>query len=264
VSATVSYVKGRRRRGQSAFGIVRTNSYTGFKLVTESANKQTAPSADTSTLAARLEQGPLATLEALKRKVAVVSSRGVAEPRELQELDQLTSTALKQLDEIILALPADDSEPNQSADFWVRLGEVCGGFHSSSGLECRLVIPQGHSRLPSAVAEILLRVLGELLTNVRKHACANSVEVSSAVRSDGAVVFTVKDDGTHPTARGRHFRSLEHQTAAPGNRGIHGADERIRTVRPRDSAAATSRPALAGHRPAAGVPYRAWACSSVG
>ena len=211
MSATVSYVKGRRRRGQSAFGIVRTNSYTGFKLVTESANKQTAPSADTSTLAARLEQGPLATLEALKRKVAVVSSRGVAEPRELQELDQLTSTALKQLDEIILALAADDSEPNQSADFWVRLGEVCGGFHSSSGLECRLVIPQGHSRLPSAVAEILLRVLGELLTNVRKHACANSVEVSSAVRSDGAVVFTVKDDGIGLAAPER-IRPLEDGT----------------------------------------------------
>ena len=163
--------------------------------MTESGGKQAAASADASALAARLEQGPLETLEALKSRIAVAASRGVAELRELYELDQLASTALKELDEIILSLPADQPEPGQSLDFWVRLGEVCGGFHSSSGLECRLVIPQGHTRPPPGTGEILLRVLGELLTNVRKHACANSVEVSSAVRPDGAIVFTVKDDG---------------------------------------------------------------------
>jgi len=179
--------------------------------MTESGRKQAAASADASALAARLEQGPLETLEALKSKVAVVANRGVAELRELHELDQLASTALKELDEIILALPADESEPSPSPDFWVRLGEVCGGFHSSSGLECRLVIPQGHTRLPPAVAEILLRVIGELLTNVRKHACANSVEVSSAVRSDSSVVFIVKDDGIGLSAPER-IRPLEDGT----------------------------------------------------
>ena len=229
--------------------------------MTESGRKQAAASAGASALAARLEQGPLETLEALKSRVAVVASRGVAELRELHELDQLASTALKELDDIILALPADDSESNPSPDFWVRLGEVCGGFHSSSGLECRLVIPQGHTRLPAAVAEILLRVIGELLTNVRKHACANSVEVSSAVRSDGAVVFTVKDDGiglsragTHPASRGWHFRSLERQAAAPGDRGVHGAHERGWTLRARDPAAPTSHVTLARRPRAAGVP----------
>ncbi len=179
--------------------------------MSESGRKQAAASAERSALAARLEQGPLETLEALKSKVAVVATRGVVDPRELYELDKLAGTALQELDDIILALPADDSERNSSPDFWVRLGEVCGGFHSSSGLECRLVIPQGHTRVPPAVAEILLRVLGELLTNVRKHACANSVEVSSAVRSDGAVVFSVKDDGIGLSAPER-IRPLEEGT----------------------------------------------------
>jgi len=192
--------------------------------MTESGRKQAAASADASALAARLEQGPLATLEALKSRVAVVASRGVAELRELYELDQLASTALKELDEVILALPADESEPNASPDFWVRLGEVCGGFHSSSGLECRLVIPQGHTRLPPAVAEILLRSIGELLTNVRKHACANSVEVSSSVRSDGAVVFTVKDDGIGLSAPER-IRPLE-----DGAFGLWSVKQRLQEI----------------------------------
>lgn len=175
--------------------------------MTESGRKQAAAGADTSALAARLERGPLEALEALKSKIAVVSSRGVAELGELRELDRLASAALEALDAIVLTLP-DEPEAQGSTDFWVRLGEVCGGFHSGSGLECRLVIPQGHTRLPPAVGEILLRVVGELLTNVRKHSCANSVEVSSAVRSDGAVVFTVKDDGIGLSAPER-IRPLE-------------------------------------------------------
>ena len=69
------------------------------------------------------------------------------------------------------------------------------------------MIPQGHARFPRAVAEILLRVIAELLTNVRKHACANSVEVSSAVRADGAIVVSVKDDGIGLAAP-EHIRPL--------------------------------------------------------
>jgi len=192
--------------------------------MTESGRKQAAASADASALAARLERGPLETLEALKSKIAAVASRGVAELRELYEIDRLAGTALRELDEIVLALPADEPDPNPASDLWVRLGELCGGFHSSSGLECRLVIPQGHARLPPAVAEILLRVIGELLTNVRKHSCANSVEVSSAVRSDGAVVFTVKDDGIGLSAPER-IRPLE-----DGTFGLWSIKQRLQEI----------------------------------
>ena len=186
--------------------------------------RKPAAGADTSALAVRLERGPLEALEALKSRIGAVAGRGAAEPRELHELDQLASTALKELDEIILTLPADESQADQSSDFWVRLGEVCGGFHSTSGLECRLVIPQGHARLPPAVAEILLRVLAELLTNVRKHACANSVEISSAVRSDGAIVFTVKDDGIGLAAPER-IRPLE-----DGTFGLWSIKQRLQEI----------------------------------
>ncbi|MEO8464673.1 MAG: ATP-binding protein [Gammaproteobacteria bacterium] len=192
--------------------------------MTESGRNPAQARADTSALAARLEQGPLEALEALKSKIAIVANRGVAELGELHEIDRLAGTALKELDAIILALPADESQPGQSADFWGRLGELCGGFHSSSGLECRLAIPQGHTRLPSAASEILLRVLGELLTNVRKHACANSVEVSSTVRSDGAIVFTVKDDGIGLAAPQR-IRPLE-----DGTFGLWSIKQRLQEI----------------------------------
>jgi signal transduction histidine kinase len=148
-------------------------------------------------------------LEALKSRIATLASRGMTDLGELRELDRLAGAALGELDQLLLEMPGQghDAEP-RPADFWVRLGEVCGGFHSSSGLECRLVIPQGHTRLPPLTNEILLRVIAELLTNVRKHACANSVEVSSAVRADGSIVFSVKDDGIGLAAPER-IRPLE-------------------------------------------------------
>ncbi len=74
------------------------------------------------------------------------------------------------------------------------------------------------------MAEILLRVIGELLTNVRKHACANSVEVSSAVRSDGAIVFTVKDDGIGLSAPER-IRPLE-----DGTFGLWSVKQRLQEI----------------------------------
>ena len=187
---------------------------------------ETPTGTDTSGLAEALEQGPLQALETLKTRIAAVASRGVAALSELREIDRLAGTALDELDRVILsAAPANVADHGQrSADFWVRLGELCGGFHSSSGLECRLVIPQGHTRFRSPVAEILLRVVAELLANVRKHACANSVEVSSAVRADGSVVMIVKDDGIGLTAA-EHIRPL-----ADGAFGLWSIKQRLQEI----------------------------------
>jgi signal transduction histidine kinase len=181
---------------------------------------------DASGLAEQLEQGPLQVLEELKTRIAAVATRGVAAIGELREIDRLAATALAELDRVILAVPtASVAEGGRrSADFWVRLGELCGGFHSSSGLECRLVIPQGHARFHAAVAEILLRVIAELLTNVRKHACANSVEVSSTVRADGAIVVSVKDDGIG-LATPEHIRPL-----ADGAFGLWSINQRLQEI----------------------------------
>jgi signal transduction histidine kinase len=181
---------------------------------------------ETSGLAEQLEQGPLQTLEALKTRISAVATRGVAAVGELRDIDRLAATALDELDRVILAAPTASaaSDNRRSADFWVRLGELCGGFHSSSGLECRLMIPQGHTRFPAAVAEVLLRVVAELLTNVRKHACANSVEVSSKVRADGSVVVTVKDDGIGLAAH-EHIRPL-----ADGAFGLWSIEQRLQEI----------------------------------
>jgi signal transduction histidine kinase len=181
--------------------------------------------ADTPGLAELLERGPLQTLEALKTKIAAVATRGVVAVGELQEIDRLAATALDELDRVILAMPdAAEDAASRPGDFWVRLGELCGGFHSSSGLECRLVIPQGHARFQAPVAEILLRVVAELLTNVRKHACANSVEVSSSVRTDGSVVVVIKDDGIGLAAPDR-IRPLE-----DGTFGLWSIKQRLQEI----------------------------------
>jgi signal transduction histidine kinase len=192
----------------------------------EKRGDQPAASAATTGLVDRLERGPLRALEALKTRIAAVADRGVAALDDLRDIDRLAATALDELDQVILAAPgsAEDPAERRSADFWVRLGELCGGFHSSSGLECRLVIPQGRSHFHAAAAEVLLRVIAELLTNVRKHACANSVEVSSTVRADGSVVVTVKDDGIGLTAP-EQIRPLE-----DGTFGLWSIKQRLQEI----------------------------------
>ena len=86
------------------------------------------------------------------------------------------------------------------------------------------MIPQGHTRFQAPVAEILLRVVAELLTNVRKHACANSVEVSSSVRTDGSVVVVIKDDGIGLAAPDR-IRPLE-----DGTFGLWSIKQRLQEI----------------------------------
>jgi signal transduction histidine kinase len=174
----------------------------------------------------QLEHGPLQTLEALKTRIAAIAERGVAAVDELREIDRLAATALNELDKVILAAPATAQDPaaHRAPDFWVKLGELCGGFHTSSGLECRLVIPQGRTRFSAPAAEILLRVVAELLTNVRKHACANSVEVSSCVQANGSVVVVVKDDGIGLAAPDR-IRPLE-----DGTFGLWSIKQRLREI----------------------------------
>jgi signal transduction histidine kinase len=183
-------------------------------------------SADAPGIVEQLEQGPLQALEALKSRIGVIADRGVTAVDELREIDRLAAAALDALDTVILAAPASgrDTATQRSTDFWVRLGELCGGFHSSSGLECRLVIPQGHTRFHAPVAEILLRVIAELLTNVRKHACANSVEVSSSVRADGSVAVVIKDDGIGLAAPER-IRPLE-----DGTFGLWSIKQRLQEI----------------------------------
>jgi signal transduction histidine kinase len=54
------------------------------------------------------------------------------------------------------------------------------------------------------VCDVLYAALCELLTNVRKHARATTVKVSSGTRDDGFVFFRVADNGVGIGVSGTH------------------------------------------------------------
>ena len=75
------------------------------------------------------------------------------------------------------------------------------------------------SAIDDAVAEQLLSVLRELLSNVAKHASASSVDVYLKVGSD--VSLLVNDDGTGPGERragGQGINNLEQRASAFGGK----------------------------------------------
>jgi signal transduction histidine kinase len=152
----------------------------------------------TRCLAERLHDGPLQLLAVLSLRLSALANRGTAASAELDELKGLTDGVIGALNKVVHELAAGqvgEGRPRSSIDLCERLQQLCAGFRASSGLECRLDVSTDHTRLSGLVSVILLRTIRELLTNVRKHARARHVQVSSALRADGTLVFAVQDDG---------------------------------------------------------------------
>ena len=80
-------------------------------------------------------------------------------------------------------------------------------------------MPVGDERLPSSVETTLYRIVQEALTNIVKHAGAQSVSIIIA-RKPGSVSVLVEDDGT----------GFDPESALNGGLGLVGMRERIGLV----------------------------------
>ena len=181
----------------------------------------------TQTLAERLHDGPLQELVALQLKAANLARLGVCsvddQLERLIELGNLAQGAIDHLHEIIRELIEDTVEP---IELFPRLVDLCEQFKCASGIECDVHLDKTHMRFAPAVSEVLYRTVRELLANVRKHAQATEVTVSSRCRSDGAIAISVADNGvgmTAPNRRGNPFQgggfglwSIEHRLSELG------------------------------------------------
>jgi PAS domain S-box-containing protein len=67
-------------------------------------------------------------------------------------------------------------------------------FQKQSGIACSLTLPDAEPIVDEDRSTALFRILGELLTNVARHAKATAVAVSLAGTADG-LTMSVKDDG---------------------------------------------------------------------
>ena len=105
-----------------------------------------------------------------------------------------------------------------------RLTDLCDEFRSQGGIACEAALDERHTRFDDEVSEVVFRVVRELLTNVRQHARAKHVTVSSAFRRDGSIGITVADDGIGLPPHRRRGHPFDES----GGIGLWSIDQRLR------------------------------------
>jgi len=161
-------------------------------------------------LAERLHDGPLQDLIALQLKVTALTRQNTTagEDRLLQmvELGNLAQAAIDHLQQIM----RDLSDPGPTRfELFARFVELCDEFRAGTGIDCQLQIEAEHTRFAADLSDVLYRITRELLANVRKHAQATSVRVSSHYRPDGAIAISVADNGVGLPALSKRTNPFE-------------------------------------------------------
>jgi len=140
---------------------------------------------------------------------------------DLARLVAVTQSFHADVREYILSLRATLS-PEQG--FLPALEQHLQRFGRRCGIHTELIVPDGlaDGQLEPAVEAQLLRIIYEVLANVRKHAGASSVRVAIAVH-DGLAQIVVEDDG-------RGFDPDQLSTGDGQSLGLHIVRERAEGV----------------------------------
>jgi signal transduction histidine kinase len=105
-----------------------------------------------------------------------------------------------------------------------RLLQLCDEFRAEGGIRCEVELDERHTRFDEEVGEVVFRTISELLRNVRQHAQAKWVRVSSTGRRDGSIGITVADDGIGLPPHRRRGNPLDER----GGIGLWSIDQRLR------------------------------------
>jgi signal transduction histidine kinase len=111
-------------------------------------------------------------------------------------------------------------------ELFSRLTELCAEFVAQGDIDCAVELDPCHLRFDDEVGEVVFRTVRELLTNVRQHAKASAVKVSSIGRRDGSIGITVADDGIGLPAHKRRGNPFDES----GGIGLWSIDQRLRTL----------------------------------
>jgi signal transduction histidine kinase len=109
-------------------------------------------------------------------------------------------------------------------DLFLRLVELCEEFRGQGDIGCEVTVEDCHTHFDEEVSEVVYRTVRELLTNVRQHAQATKVTVSSVSRRDGSVGITVADNGIGMPPHRRRGSPFDES----GGIGLWSIDQRLR------------------------------------
>jgi signal transduction histidine kinase len=117
-----------------------------------------------------------------------------ADPRLAGTIDRAHELAKSGLDEArqAIGMLRDDELPGPDA-----LAGLAAAFEADTGVGCQFTVSGDGRELPAQARLALYRVTQEALTNVRKHARADRVEVQFSYRP-GEVCLAIEDYGTAP------------------------------------------------------------------
>jgi len=104
-----------------------------------------------------------------------------------------------------------------------KLLSLCETFRASGQIGCEVSLEASHTRFDAEVSEVIYGTIRELLANVRQHAQATRVEISSVRRRDGSIGITVADNGIGLPPHRRRGRRDE-----AGGIGLWSIDRRLR------------------------------------
>lgn len=148
----------------------------------------------------------------LAQTAAAESQQGDATQVE-RRLDLIERTARDNLAEARALVSASSPAPLDTSTLPEALSRLGARLTEETGIEVD-VLCTGTEALPSATEVVLLRTVQEALSNVRRHAAADRVDVRLEITPRDAVV-TVTDDGV-----GRHASAVE-------GFGLRGMRERV-------------------------------------
>ena len=110
----------------------------------------------------------------------------------IAELEVLIKTALQELRSFSFLL-----RPLANCDeaLTENLTALYRGYSSRAGVRCEVTIDRAADSLPPELREALFKVAREALTNVHRHAQAQSIWFSLTIEDGNGSVMTIKDDG---------------------------------------------------------------------
>jgi signal transduction histidine kinase len=112
----------------------------------------------------------------------------------------------------------------KSTDLFAALVSLCEQFRAAGGVDCHFTIGAAHTRLDDEIADVVHRAIRELLTNVRLHSRASRVVVTSTRARDGAIRFSVTDNGIGLSKPWREASPFRPDTGL----GLWSIDQRLR------------------------------------
>jgi two-component system NarL family sensor kinase len=113
---------------------------------------------------------------------------------------------------------------SSGTELYERLVELCDDFRADGGICCEVAIEERHTQFGAEVSDVVFRTVRELLANVRRHAHAKQVRVTSTERRDGSIGISVADDGIGLPPHRRRGNPLDES----GGIGLWSIDQRLR------------------------------------